>query len=138
MTDLQWHDFLKIGVEFIDDDHRKLLQIMQDIKATIEHKNYDKCVALLNTLLSEAKGHFSREEKYLEEVKYPGLKEHKKYHDELLVKADSIKKICQGIETEHDLKQCFDKMAHFLVDDILKGDIKFKSYLEYEGYVAKK
>ena len=138
MTDLRWHDFLKIGVEFIDDDHRKLLLIMRDIKNTIEQKNYSKCVALLDALLSEAEGHFSREEKYLEEVKYPGLKEHKKYHDDLLVKADSIKKICQGIETEHDLKECFDGMANFLVDDILRGDIKFKSYLEYEGYVINK
>ena len=68
-------------------------------------------------------------------VKYPGLEEHKKYHRKLLIKADTTKRICEGYETEHDLKECFDGMAKFLIDDILKGDIQFKSYLEYEGYI---
>ena len=29
-------------------------------------------------------------------------------------------------------------MATFLIDDILRGDIEFKSFLEYEGHLNKK
>jgi len=126
---------LEIGVDFIDDDHKKLLGIMVETKAAIGEGDNNKCVRLLTSLLKEARDHFSREEEYLLEVKYPGLEEHKIYHKELLIKADTIKRICQGIETEHDLKECFDGMADFLIDDILRGDIVFKSYLEYEGYI---
>lgn len=135
MSDLIWHDFLKIGVDFIDSDHKKLLSIMIDTKAAIEEGNNKKCAQLLTSLLKEASDHFSREEKYLLEVNYPGLEEHKIYHKELLIKADTTKRICEGLEKEHDLKECFDGMAHFLIDDILRGDIKFKSYLEYEGHI---
>ena len=135
MADLEWHDFFEIGIDFIDDDHKKLLKIMIDTKAAIEEENNNKCVQLLTSLLKEAKEHFSREEEYLAEIKYPGLEEHKKYHKELLVKADTTKRICEGIEKEHDLVECFDGMANFLIDDILRGDIMFKSYLEYEGYI---
>lgn len=135
MTDLLWHDFLEIGVDFIDDDHKKLLEIMVDTKYAIEKGDNNKCIILLTSLLKEAKEHFSREEKYLLEVKYPNLEKHKIYHKELLIKADTTKRICEGIEAEHDLKECFDGMADFLIDDILRGDIKFKSYLEHEGHI---
>ena len=135
MTDLVWHDFLGIGVDFIDTDHKKLLQIMVDTKLAIEAGDNNKCVILLTSLLKEARDHFSREEKYLFDVKYPGLEKHKIYHKELLIKADTTKRICEGIETKHDLKECFDGMAEFLIDDILRGDIMFKSYLEYEGHI---
>jgi len=135
MADLKWHDFLEIGVDFIDHDHKKLLAIMIDIKDAIENDNNKKCVQLLTFLLKEASDHFAREEEYLLEVKYPGLEKHKIYHEELLTKANTTKNICEGIETEHDLKECFDMMANFLIDDILRGDIMFKSYLEYEGHI---
>lgn len=132
MTDLLWHDFLEIGVAFIDDDHKKLLKIMLETKAAIEEGDTRKCTKLLTLMLKEAREHFSREEKYLLKVKYPGLEEHKIYHKELLIKADTTKRICEGIEKSHDLKECFDGMANFLIDDILRGDINFKSYVEHE------
>lgn len=135
MTDLIWHDFLEIGVDFIDEDHKNLLKIMVDTKSAIEAGDNNKCVILLTSLLKEARDHFSREEKYLFEVKYPDLEKHKIYHKELLIKADTTKRICEGIETEHDLKECFDGMAEFLIDDILRGDIMFKSYLQYKGHI---
>lgn len=68
-------------------------------------------------------------------VNYPDLDEHKKYHLELLRQADTTKRVCEGIETEHDLKECFDGMAEFLADDILGGDIVFKSFLHYAGHI---
>jgi len=137
MTELSWHDFLKIGVDFIDEDHKKLLEIMQDVKSSIEEGDNRKCASLLTLLLKEAEEHFSREEGYLLKVNYPELDSHKMYHKELLIKADTTRRICEGIESEHDLNECFDSMSDFLIDDILRGDIKFKSYLEYNGYIKK-
>lgn len=137
MLDLVWHDFFTIGVNFIDNDHKKLLRIMSDIKQAVENANDKECVRLLTLLLREAKAHYDREETYLANVNYPQLDEHKIYHKELLEKVDTTKRICEGIETKHDLKECFDGMAKFLIDDILRGDINFKSYLEYEGYIER-
>ena len=111
---------------------------MQATKKTIEADNQHEGIILLTSLLKEARAHFSREEKFLYETNFPGLAEHKMYHEELLLKADTTKRICEGIETEHDLQECFDGMSRFLIDDILKGDMKFKSYLEHHGYINNK
>ena len=108
---------------------------MVDTKSAIEEGDNNQCALLLTFLLKEAKDHFSREEEYLFEIKYPYLEKHKTYHIELLIKAVTTKRICEGIETEHDLQECFDGMANFLIDDILRGDIMFKSYLQNEGRI---
>lgn len=135
VADLSWYDFLEIGVDFIDSDHKKLLNIMQNVKHSIETENNDESVNLLISLLNEANDHFSREEKYLLEIGYPGLEKHKNYHKDLLIKVDEIKQMCEGVTIVHDVKACFDSMADFLIDDILRGDIMFKSYLEYNGHI---
>jgi len=135
MIDLEWHDFLTIGVDFIDDDHKKILNIMQQVIVAINENNLNESASLLEILIKEAKEHFKREEEYLLETKYPQLENHKIYHNELIIKAEMTKAICEGIETEHDIKECFESMANFLIDDILRGDISFKSYLEHEGYI---
>lgn len=134
MADLLWHDFLEIGVEFIDDDHKNLLRIMREIKAAIEAGDKQQAVELLATLLEEARAHFDREEKFLQKIDYPSLESHKKYHQKLLVKAEETRNICAGLDAEYEARECFNSMANFIIDDILRGDIKFKSFLEYEGH----
>lgn len=138
IINLEWHNFLEIGVDFIDDDHKNPLKIMLHVKDAIDDNNFSKCSILLTQLLKDAKEHFVREEEYLSKVKYPQLEDHKIYHKQLLIQAKTTKNICEGIETEHDLKECFENMANFLIDDILRGDIKFKSYLEHEGHIKRK
>lgn len=135
MVDLVWHNFLEIGVDFIDEDHRALLETMQQAKNAVEAKNYDECEKLLDVLIQDAARHFENEEQYLKETKYPGLETHIAYHKELIIKAEATRKICENIDSDNRLKECFDSLANFLIDDILRGDIGFKSYLEYEGYI---
>lgn len=135
MANLVWHDFLEIGVDFIDQDHKHLLAIMQEVQSAIIQHDFEACAKLLASLLVEAADHFHREEAFLAEAKYPGLAKHREYHAELLTQAERVKKICENTETAHDVQACFKGMARFLIDDILKGDVQFKSYLEHEGVI---
>lgn len=135
MKDLMWHDFFKIGVDFIDDDHKRILSIIRQVKDAINENDLEKSSLLLEVLIKEAREHFAREEEYLLEVKYPQLENHKIYHNELIIKAEATKAICESNDAEHNIEECIDTLANFLVDDILQGDIGFKSYLEYEGYI---
>lgn len=136
MANLEWHDFYEIGVDFIDAEHKNMLSIMRAVQEAVVSCNLDKADILTDQLLKESKAHFKHEEEFLEEAQFPGLVEHNHYHNGLLVQANRIKEICQGIDTEHDLMMCFDEMEKFLIDDIMYGDIKFKSYLEFKGYTS--
>ena len=138
MVDLVWYDFYEMGVESIDREHMEILAIMREVQLAIMDNDMRRCANQLDALMVTASRHFENEEAYLAEVQYPKLKEHALYHKEMLKKAQGVKSMCESIEAPHDVKACFDAMASFLIDDILHGDIEFKSYLEYEGHIAKK
>ena len=133
MNDLIWHDSFEIGLDFIDRDHRKLFKIIRDTKQAIEEDNCNECIALLTSFLEEAKDHFYREEQLLFETGYPDLEDHRVYHKRLLIKTVAARQICEGVKAGRDLKECFDGMVEFFIDDVMREDIKFKPYLENAG-----
>lgn len=138
MAELKWRDSYDIGINFIDEDHKHLLNIMLDIKKEIETGDFSKTTMSLNDFIKEVKAHFSREEIFLDETRYPGLRKHKLYHKELLVKIETAKDKLESMEEKKDIKRHFDSIARFVFDDILQGDINFKSYLEHEGHTDTK
>ena len=138
MAELKWHSSYEIGVKFIDDDHKNLLKIILNIKNEMNSGEFSKCSLLLGDFIKETKIHFSKEEKFLDKTNYPGLRKHKTYHKELLGRMEETKITLETMETKKDITKCFDKMARFVFDDILQGDINFKSFLEHEGHTDNK
>lgn len=136
MVKLDWLDSFSIGIEAIDNDHKQILKIMRDVRAAIHEKEFDRCTALLNDLVDVGTGHFVREEQYLAKVNYPYIEEHIRYHEDLLLKVKAVKSICLKPEDPGHIEQCFNGMAEFLIDDIIAGDLKFKSFLEARGIIS--
>ncbi|MEJ2141796.1 MAG: hemerythrin domain-containing protein [Gammaproteobacteria bacterium] len=130
MLDLRWHEFYSLDVDFLDEEHQRLLAIMRQIKKAIEANDMEIASQELSFLLESAEAHFKSEEKFLEELNYPGLEEHKKYHQELINQGKYMKDICEGIVEDQDVALCFKGMSRFIIDDIFKGDIKFKSFID--------
>lgn len=130
MVDLSWHEFYSLDVDFLDEEHKKLLAIVREVKKAIEENDMEIASQELGYLLECAETHFKSEEKYLEELNYPGLEEHKKFHQELITQAKYMKDICEGNVAEQNISMCFKSMSRFIIDDIFKGDIKFKSFID--------
>ena len=137
MEKFDWLESFELGIAEVDEDHRGMLAIMREIEQAADAEAYDHCKELLGELLSFTVAHFQREEKMLEEFGYPNVEIHKKYHTELLARAKSVKSVCESIKTKHNLKECCHEMFGFLVDDIVMGDLKFKSYLEDKGHIKR-
>jgi len=132
---LEWIDSFLIGIKVIDDDHKMILAIMQDVQRAVEKNDYSLCTTLLDDLVALGSAHFQREEEYLAKVSYPYIEEHILYHQELLLKVKAVRVICNNANSQGGLEQCFNSMAEFLIDDIIAGDLQFKSYLQARGLV---
>ncbi|NQV48433.1 MAG: hemerythrin domain-containing protein [Rhodospirillaceae bacterium] len=130
MIKIQWLESFAIGNEKIDRDHKDIIAIMQDVRSAVEDDNRPRCSALLQDLIVRAQEHFTDEEEILESVHYPDLAEHIRYHQDLLLKARAMNAICHGASANGNLEQCFTVMAEFLIDDIIAGDLKFKSFIK--------
>ncbi len=138
MVDLDWHDYYEIGIDFIDSAHQEILAVMRAVREAIHAGNHDERLSLSRDLAAMIENHFKSEEAFLDEVNFPGLKEHVEYHKELLVQANQITEVCKEIDMTSNLTELFEAMEQFLVDDIFSGDIAFKFFLEYNGLIPRK
>ncbi len=135
MVNLEWNDRLLTGVERLDDDHKKVLEIMRELQKTIQNQDYDRSSTLFDALLEAGAAHFEYEEAFLAKAHYPYIEEHIQFHHDLVQKVKAVRAMCNDAEKRDDLEENFQIMAQFLIDDVIAGDQQFKAYLESRGLI---
>ena len=134
LEQLVWLRSFEIGVTAIDDEHKQLFALAGEIPKQFANGS----AIAVATFIAAAANHFIHEEEILSDLVYPRLKEHKKYHSDLLQRAKLLKILC---DSEHDpvrTKKCYEEVVAFLIDDILRGDVDLKSFLQYRADVTAK
>lgn len=85
MTYLQWSDDLAVGNAFIDNDHQKLIEMVNRLHALMqEGKGKDVLGKVLHNLVTYTKEHFRREEDLMRNIRYAGFAAHRDEHEKLL------------------------------------------------------
>ena len=91
MKDIVWSEILSVGVEEIDEDHRKLVHIFNVLnQAVTEGASPDYLAATLEELINCTVWHFSHEERLMLKHGYGGIEEHKAEHRELIQSAKEL------------------------------------------------
>jgi len=86
-----WDDSLLIGVPHIDDQHRKLVEVLNEL--TVEcgkGKWSDSVEKTLFFAVSYAKDHFRDEEELQAQSNYPGLEEHRQMHQSFVENVSAL------------------------------------------------
>ena len=115
-----------IGHPVIDDDHKKLFDIINAIHDTILEGDVDVCQRLFKSFHQLAADHFAREEAVLKKINFPNVESHHDYHQDLLSKAAVAADKCTEMGEKSAIMSCFDEMSDFFIEDIIKGDIEFR------------
>lgn len=85
MKAIVWSKILSVGVEEIDEDHRKLFGIFNELnRAVMAGASADYLAATLEELINCTVWHFSHEERLMLKHRYDGIEEHKTEHRELI------------------------------------------------------
>ncbi|WP_054695810.1 bacteriohemerythrin [Syntrophomonas palmitatica] len=106
---IEWKTDYSIGVDEIDEQHKKLFEIAN--RAYILLKNelitdkYDQITAIFAELLDYTEYHFSFEEKYMTSIGYKKFLSHKVIHEDFVEKVKNI-----------DLKQIDEDQDKHLMD----------------------
>jgi hemerythrin len=80
-----WSDDLSVGNKYIDDDHKKLVKLVNDFHEAMEQgRGNDVIGKVLNNLIIYTKEHFGREESEMQRIKYSRYLAHKLEHDKLI------------------------------------------------------
>ena len=132
MKDLVWDHVLSVGVDEVDDDHRKLVNLFNMLNHSVtEGNDPEYLAAILEELINCTAWHFSHEERLMLKHGYEGLAEHKEEHKELVKSAKELQqKILQAgnlVATED-----IEFLERWLSEHILTTDMRMGSYLAME------
>ena len=132
MKDLVVDHILSVGVDEIDDDHRKLVSLFNMLNHSIaEGDAPDYLQAVLEELISCTVWHFSHEERLMLKYGYEDIAEHKTEHQELINSARELQqKILQAdkLVANEDIEF----LERWLTEHILTADMRLGAYLAME------
>lgn len=87
----EFDDNLITGNEMIDSQHKELIDKINDLLAACESDNgKEEACRMMDYLKQYVDFHFGEEEKFQEEIGYPGIKEHKEKHAEFKKTVDAL------------------------------------------------
>ncbi|MEO5331845.1 MAG: bacteriohemerythrin [Magnetococcus sp. YQC-5] len=130
-----WSDALLTGLRDVDDDHKKLVAMVNRIHKLIkESAGTEEVAKIINELASYTQFHFAREEQWFERHGYPDRVAHKAIHDKLLVDVTVLmQKFAAG-----DFAAPMDLLTvakAWLVNHIMKEDMSFAPFFKQKGVV---
>jgi hemerythrin len=124
MTYLTWSDDLAVGNNFIDNDHKKLIDMVNRLHALMqEGKGKDVLDKVLHNLISYTQEHFRREEDFMRNLRYPGFQDHKDEHEKLLTQVLDLQKRFESGAATLSI-QVLHFLRDWLINHIGKSDLE--------------
>jgi hemerythrin len=81
MDFIAWDKSMSVGVETLDHDHKRLLELFNELLSSgIANRSKEDLSSLLQELADYTETHFSREELCMEKGGYPDIEAHKQAH----------------------------------------------------------
>jgi hemerythrin len=135
MSKIEWDSSLSIGVKFIDDQHKMLLEKLNDISKAIEaDRGPEKIGDTLDFLLEYTDFHFNAEESHMREMAYPELDAHQAQHKEFVA---TLKELIRDFLEDGPTRELADAvntmLYNWLVKHIKTVDTKLAAFLNEKG-----
>ncbi len=133
MSLLEWDSSFSVNVELIDEQHKMLVQMINNLYHAMQWgKGNEELSKLINQMSVYAAMHFAREEHYFDTLGYPEAEEHKKEH---LYFENQVAQFEQDFNAgKQDVTQdILDFLSRWLVNHIKGSDKKFGPFLNENG-----
>lgn len=135
---IEWSDSLSVGVDEIDEQHKELAHMVNELNVAIEGGwGREARDHIIVRLVEYTRVHFATEESLMSISNYPNLKAHKKQHEHLIdiVKTYITKYQEDPTASNYDLLFFLKK---WLVEHIMKDDKVMGEHLIKAGTIKAK
>lgn len=123
---VKWSDDYLIGIEEIDNQHKKLFEITDEalnlLKDDLRVDKYDEIASILEELKSYAKYHFKSEEEYMLSIGYKRYFSQKVDHDDFIEKINNIDLNKVDENQEEYLMSIVEFAVQWISDHIIQKD----------------
>ena len=128
MKEIVWDHVLSVGIDEIDDDHRRLVDLYNILNHSVtEGEDPEYIAAVLEELINCTIWHFSHEERLMVKYGYDDLEEHRAEHRDLIEGARELQQnyVQKGQLDAKDLEY----LERWLTEHILTTDMRLGTWL---------
>ena len=134
MALMTWTDKLSVGVGVIDDDHKKLVGMVNELYDAMQAGHgKEKLGRILDELVKYTKFHFAREEKFFAETGYPAAGPHKQQHEALTRQVLDVQKKYNAGATATLSVDVMQFLKNWLITHIQGSDQSYRPHLNAKG-----
>ena len=136
MVKIEWSDGLATGVELIDNQHKMLLNKLNDISESIEKMHGVEAITkTLDFMMDYTDFHFGTEEEHMQKTSYPRMEYHKSMHKEFV---ETLKNMTLEFQEDGATQRLAESVNIFLFNWLVKHirgvDGTLGKFLKEKGY----
>lgn len=130
MRPLEWSDKWSVGLDIVDDDHKKILQLINRLgEMRREGRAENGAASVIASVAAYTDYHFRREERILEAVDFPELERHRAIHGRLKTKTNEFLQAVLEHPKLVDVEGLESFLIHWWQNHILEEDMAYRPYL---------
>jgi len=127
---IEWSDMYSVGYEDIDNQHKKLVELInQMFSAFAEGKADEILTPIIDELVNYTKYHFDLEEKYFYKYNYPDTDKHVELHQGFITSIINFKD-ADNKKKGNTQYEVFNYIKKWLVDHILGADMEYSIFFK--------
>lgn len=136
---LMWTENLSVGVKTFDDDHKRLIRMINELHGAIEDVDAqgkigeEEIEIALHRLENYFTTHCLREEETMAKTGYPGLVEHKQEHQMFFATVTEMAQHFRGSRDPKHASEIMQFMYDWLTDHIFVIDRKYTMHMKAKG-----
>lgn len=130
MKKIEWDDCLSLNVKRVDDQHRQMVEMVNELLEKLHQGKGEEVVRpLLAKLREYTVYHFHDEEAFMEEIGYPERGEHHQEHERLVKR---VKQFQRDIYEQRTVEPAalLSFLKDWLLDHILKMDMQIGKFVQ--------
>ena len=131
LPSLEWNDRFSVGNVSLDNDHKRLFQLFNDLSSAMRAgKTKGVIASILDSLIDYTAVHFKREEEMQAAGGFPDLAAHKKLHEKFVATALEVREKFKGAQTNTLAIETLAFVKQWLIDHIQKSDMAYAPYVK--------
>lgn len=133
MTILQWNDAYSVNIALIDNQHRKLVDMINQLHDAMKTGAGSQAIdEILTNMTSYCEAHFATEETLFEQYSYPGALAHQSDHQNFIKKVAQLREKSQKSKIGLSM-EVMTFLKDWLNHHILEVDQKYAPFLAGRG-----
>ena len=133
MAFFNWDDRLNVGINEIDMQHKKLVQMLNELYEAMKAGKANEAVGkILDGMIQYTTSHFATEERYMRQHNFPDFQKHKQEHDTLTQQVLDLQSQFKSGQVALSMK-VGNFLKNWLSSHISGTDMKYGPFLQAKG-----